>query len=149
MREWAKQSIELLGSISCTDYDDLKDVIRWIMQLVEFDLLNCQSLENVNVLPQHLFMRNDAKEHWTSIFSLLTKFESRTIRLQLLSRDNHNQFITTILTAIDQENCQDYGMFVIPMYYDITRSVAIIPLPTRTALYKLFLVELILKPWAN
>ena len=113
MRKWAKKSLQFLGSISCDDYHDLRDVVKWIINVSEFDLLRSRNLEDidVNILPAHLFLRNHIKEYWASLCTLLKKFESKTIRLQLLSRDNHNQFVTMLLTAIDQENCQNNGMF--------------------------------------
>jgi hypothetical protein len=115
VRKWAKKSVHNLGSIGCDDYDDLRAVLKWIINVSEFDLLRSRSLEDIdtNILPVHLFLRNHIREYWASVCTLLKKFESRTIRLQLLSRDNHNQFVTMLLTAMDRENCQDFGMFEI------------------------------------
>ncbi|CAB4031618.1 Hypothetical predicted protein, partial [Paramuricea clavata] len=111
VRKWAKKSLQRLGLISCDDYHDLRDVVKWIINVSEFDLLRSRNLEDIdaNILPAHLFLRNHIKEYWASVYTLLKKFESKTIRLQLLSRDNHNQFVTMLLTAIDQENCQNDG----------------------------------------
>ena len=106
-------SVEFLGSISCDDYDDLRDVVKWILNVSEFDLWSIGNLMNDNVLPPHLFIQTSTKEYWTAVYMLLKKFEERTIRLQLLSRDNHYQFVTMLLTAIDQKNCQNCGKFLV------------------------------------
>ena len=103
-------SVESLGSISCDDYDDLRDVVKWILNVSEFDLWSIRNLMEDNVLPPHLFMETNAKEYWAGVCALLKKFDERTMRLQLLSRDNHYQFVTLIFTAMDEKHSQNDGM---------------------------------------
>ncbi|XP_028393069.1 probable helicase senataxin isoform X2 [Dendronephthya gigantea] len=110
VRKLAQSTVNFLGSISCDDFDDLSDVMKWIINVSEFGLLGSEDWEIANdgILPSHLFQKTK-KEYWASVCTLLEKFEARTIRYQLLSRDHHDQFINIILNAMDQENCPNSG----------------------------------------
>ena len=136
VRKWAKESLRIFGSLSCEDYDDLRNVIKWIINVLEFDLLRSGNLEDidVNLLPAHLFLQNQVREYWVSVCTLLKRFESRTIRLQLLSRDNHYQLVTMILTAMDPENCQDNGRSLLEIL-NMEPFLCIIQIYTKFVLY--------------
>lgn len=103
--------MNFLGSVSCDDYDDLRDVVKWIMGVSEYGLFQCPQLgddvstqSSYTILPSHLFVQNPVKEFWLGVCMLLKSLEVNTVRLQLVSRDNHQAFVGVVVNALDHAN---------------------------------------------
>lgn len=103
--------MNFLGSVSCDDYDDISGIVKWIMGVYNFGLFQSPDIGNdaltqssYTILPSHLFVQNPVKEFWLGVCMLLKALEVNTIRLQLVSRDHHPEFVRVVVNALDHEN---------------------------------------------
>lgn len=130
MRGWAVRSVRGQGLINQDDYDVLKQVIGWMIEVVEFnlfeysDIMTSESeLFEHTSLPAHIFIQLTKKEYWLGLFVLLRQMDVDTMQSCFMSFTGHHEFLNIIvLPMANQEPVEGTLYFV---YQVLTFSVTI------------------------
>lgn len=106
----------MFGSICSDEYEDLEDVIDWLLGVVTFNLFVNQvdvdestmwdETQNV-VLPRYLF-RPQPRAFWLAICSILKLMTKDCIQTQFLTTDlKHKELVESVLVLLDKESDSD------------------------------------------
>lgn len=107
MRGWAVISVRGQGMINPDEYDLLKEVIKWMIDVVEFNLFELSEIvipkdENttglpLKFLPPHLYVPLTIKEYWMGLFVLLMRMDVATVRSCFMSYTGHIGILNAIV----------------------------------------------------
>lgn len=119
VRGWAVRSVRAQGFINQDDYDVLKEVIGWMIQVVEFDLFKNSDLLppeskpfECMFLPCHLFMPLTIREYWLGLFVLLRQMEVETMQSCFMSFTGHIEFLNTIVSPMAENEEWSEGILI-------------------------------------
>lgn len=108
------------GFINQDDYDVLKEVIGWMIQVVEFDLFKNSDLLppeskpfECMFLPCHLFMPLTIREYWLGLFVLLRQMDVETMQSCFMSFTGHIEFLNTIVSPMAENEEWSEGNLII------------------------------------
>lgn len=123
VRGWAVRSVRGQGLINRDDYDVLKDVIGWMIEVVEYNLFeNADLLAPENkpfecmYLPSHLFMPLTIREYWLGLFVLLRQMDVETMQSCFMSFTGHLQFLNIIVSPMMEKQESMEGKILIVMF---------------------------------
>ncbi|XP_022786146.1 probable helicase senataxin [Stylophora pistillata] len=113
VRGWAVKSVRGQGMINPDEYDLLKEVIKWMIDVVELNLFeypdivtpadkNAISLP-LNVLPPHLFVPLTVKEYWMGLFVLLMRMDVATVKSCFMSYTGHIGILNVIVQPMENQ----------------------------------------------
>jgi len=97
-----------MGLINQDDYDVLKQVIGWMIKVVEFNLFEDSDLMTsesilLECLPAHIFNGLTLKEYWLGLFVLLRQMDVETMQSCFMSFTGHPDFLNIIISAMDNQ----------------------------------------------
>jgi len=106
----------VFGSISSDEYEELEDVIDWLLGVITFNLFANQvdvdeatmwdETQNV-VLPQYLF-RPQPRAFWLAICAILKLMTKDCIQTQFLTTDlKHKELVESVLMLLDKDSDSD------------------------------------------
>ena len=119
MRGWAVRSVRGQGLINQDDYDILKQVIGWMIEVVEFNLFeNCDLLASESKpleytsLPAHIFIKLTMKEYWLGLFVLLRQMDVETMQSCFMSFTGHHEFFNIIVSPMENQELMEGILFI-------------------------------------
>jgi len=119
VRLWALKTFKSMGSVDCDEYDELENVIDWLLDVINFNLFvnhndsdslsNWDDTQNV-ILPQYLFT-NKPRDFWLGICTILTAMTKGCIQTRLLtSHLNHKELVESVLVLLDKDPDKEYSI---------------------------------------
>ncbi|XP_078359214.1 uncharacterized protein LOC144643749 isoform X2 [Oculina patagonica] len=112
VRGWAVRTVRSQGLINSDDYDALEEVIKWMIDVVEFNLFEDCDYVMDGTLPPHLFKPLSIREYWLGLFVLLRQMDAATVQSRFMSSTGHRQLLCSIVSPIqDEENMKEPGAF--------------------------------------
>lgn len=120
MRGWAVRSVRGQGLINQDDYDVLKQVIGWMIKVVEFNLFeqysNIMTSESepfeYTSLPAHIFIQLTIKEYWLGLFVLLRQMDVDTMQSCFMSFTGHHEFLNIIVSPMANQGKVEGILFI-------------------------------------
>jgi len=110
VRGWAVRSVRGQGLINQDDYDALKQVIRWMIEVIEFrlfensDVTTSESkLFEYTSLPAHFFEKLTIKEYWLGLFVLLRQMDVETMQSCFMTLTGHHEFLNIIISPMENQ----------------------------------------------
>ena len=98
--------------INPDEYDLLKEVIKWMIDVVEFNLFEYSDLMApgnndatlpFDYLPSHLFIPLTIKEYWMSLLVLLMRMDEPTVQSCFMSYTGHMDFLNAIVLPMENQ----------------------------------------------
>ena len=119
MRGWAVRSVRGQGLINQDDYDVLKQVIGWMIKVVEFKLFeNSDTMTSESkpfeytCLPTHIFIQLTIKEYWLGLFVLLRQMDVDTMQSCFMSFTGHHEFLNIIVSPMESKGFVEGILFI-------------------------------------
>uniref|UniRef100_A0A8D0LAZ5 Senataxin n=1 Tax=Sphenodon punctatus TaxID=8508 RepID=A0A8D0LAZ5_SPHPU len=111
IRRWAIMSARNLGKVERDDYYDLQEVLTCLFKVIEVGLFDSPDIYSSSViekgklilLPSHLYDTTNYKNYWLGVCMLLTVLEEQAMDSLLLGPDKQNDFMQSILNAMDKQ----------------------------------------------
>ncbi|XP_054704506.1 probable helicase senataxin isoform X1 [Grus americana] len=115
IRRWAILTARNLGKVDRDDYYDLQEVLTCLFKVIELGLFESPDIYSSSVfekgklilLPSHLYDTANYKNYWLGICMLLTVLEEQAMDSLLLGPDKQNDFMQSILHAMEKEAADD------------------------------------------
>lgn len=118
MRGWAVRSVRGQGLINQDDYDVLKQVIGWMIEVVEFNLFEYSDIMTSESelfehpsLPAHIFIQLTIKEYWLGLFVLLRQMDVDTMQSCFMSFTGHHEFLNIIVLPMANQEPVEGTLF--------------------------------------
>ena len=107
------------GLINQDDYDVLKQVIGWMIEVVEFNLFENSDLVALESkpfeftsLPTDIFIKLTIKEYWLSLFVLLRQMDVETMQSCFMSFTGHHEFLNIIVLPMENQEHMEGILFI-------------------------------------
>ncbi|NXH77429.1 SETX helicase, partial [Hydrobates tethys] len=115
IRRWAILTARNLGKVDRDDYYDLQEVLTCLFKVIELGLFESPDIYSSSMiekgrlilLPSHLYDTANYKNYWLGICMLLTVLEEQAMDSLLLGPDKQNDFMQSILHAMEKEAADD------------------------------------------
>ncbi|NXS38520.1 SETX helicase, partial [Pomatostomus ruficeps] len=115
IRRWAILTARNLGKVDRDDYYDLEEVLTCLFRVIELGLFENPDIYSSSMfekgklilLPAHLYDTANYKNYWLGICMLLSVLEEQAMDSLLLGPDKQNDFMQSILHAMEKEATDD------------------------------------------
>ncbi|NXX57467.1 SETX helicase, partial [Scopus umbretta] len=115
IRRWAILTARNLGKVDRDDYYDLQEVLTCLFKVIELGFFDSPDINSSSktekgkliLLPSHLYDAANYKNYWLGICMLLTVLEEQAMDSLLLSPDKQNDFMQSILHAMEKQAADD------------------------------------------
>ncbi|XP_075573052.1 putative helicase senataxin isoform X2 [Pelecanus crispus] len=115
IRRWAILTARNLGKVDRDDYYDLQEVLTCLFKVIELGLFESPDIYSSSriekgkliLLPSHLYDTANYKNYWLGICMLLTVLEEQAMDSLLLGPDKQNDFMQSILHAMEKDGADD------------------------------------------
>ncbi|XP_059944156.1 probable helicase senataxin [Mesoplodon densirostris] len=112
---WAILTARNLGKVDRDDYYDLQEVLTCLFKVTELGLLESPDIDTSSVLEKgklilllsHMYDTANYKNYWLGICMLLTILEEQTMDSLLLGSNKQNDFMQSILHAMERQSDDD------------------------------------------
>ena len=125
VRQWANKTARTLSPVSVDDYDSLREVIQWIVNVVDLNLFQNSELIPLEaevddcsavIMPKHLFNKDSETAFWNGLCSLLLQFEKETVNYELMSTTGHRSLLDAAMHTMEDAkagNHYNYALYMI------------------------------------
>ncbi|NXM25845.1 SETX helicase, partial [Oxyruncus cristatus] len=115
IRRWAILTARNLGKVDRDDYYDLEEVLTCLFKVIELGLFENPDIYSSSMyekgklilLPAHLYDTTNYKNYWLGICMLLSVLEEQAMDSLLLGPDKQNDFMQSILHAMEKDAADD------------------------------------------